>query len=100
MRKVLKNSFKCNRCKDIIESKSVHDFVTCRCGAISCDGGHEYVRLILEQGLTDSDFEDLCEFETDPRPDAITALDLDKIVAFSDEMQKLYDDVNGGTNEF
>ena len=86
MRKVLKNSFKCNRCKDIIESKSVHDFVTCRCGAISCDGGHEYVRLILAQGLIDKDYEDLCEFERDTRP-------------YSDEMQKLFDDVNGGTNE-
>jgi len=34
----------CNKCKDIIESKSVHDFVRCKCGTIFVDGGDEYCR--------------------------------------------------------
>ena len=35
----------CNKCKDIIESKHVHDFVECKCGAIFVDGGDEYCRF-------------------------------------------------------
>lgn len=34
----------CNKCKDIIESKHVHDFVRCKCQAIFVDGGDEYLR--------------------------------------------------------
>lgn len=42
----------CSNCKDIIESKSGHDFVTCSCFSNSADtkgifidGGNEYVRM-------------------------------------------------------
>lgn len=35
---------KCNHCGDIIESKHIHDFVTCSCGRCSVDGGHEYLK--------------------------------------------------------
>ena len=38
------NKAKCRRCGDIIESKSVHDYVICKCGAIAVDGGKEYLR--------------------------------------------------------
>lgn len=38
------NAIKCKKCGDIIESKHVHDYVTCKCGAVSVDGGHEYLR--------------------------------------------------------
>ena len=34
----------CLKCRDVIESKSVHDFRRCRCGAIFIDGGDEYTR--------------------------------------------------------
>lgn len=44
MSKIIKNAVQCKKCGDIIESKSVHDFVTCTCGACSVDGGHEYLR--------------------------------------------------------
>lgn len=44
MGKIIKNAIQCKKCGDIIESKSVHDFVTCSCGACSVDGGHEYLR--------------------------------------------------------
>ena len=35
---------KCLKCNDIIESKHVHDFVNCKCGAIFIDGGDDYCR--------------------------------------------------------
>ncbi|MBQ5591201.1 MAG: hypothetical protein IIU65_05935 [Clostridia bacterium] len=44
MKKIIKNAIQCNLCQDIIESKSTHDFVTCKCGACSVDGGREYLR--------------------------------------------------------
>lgn len=44
MGKIIKNAIQCKKCGNIIESKSVHDFVTCSCGACSVDGGHEYLR--------------------------------------------------------
>lgn len=34
----------CKKCKDLIESRSVHDFKMCTCGSIGVDGGHEYLR--------------------------------------------------------
>jgi len=42
MPKPPRNRARCRRCGDVIESKSRHDFVTCRCGAISVDGGDCY----------------------------------------------------------
>ena len=42
--KIIKNAIRCNLCGEEIESRHVHDFVTCRCGACSVDGGHEYLR--------------------------------------------------------
>ena len=41
---IVKNAIRCNICGDEIESKSRHDFVTCKCGACSVDGGHDYLR--------------------------------------------------------
>ena len=42
--KIIKNAIRCNVCGEEIESRHVHDFVTCRCGACSVDGGREYLR--------------------------------------------------------
>jgi hypothetical protein len=42
--KIIKNAIRCNLCGEEIESRHVHDFVTCRCGACSVDGGLEYLR--------------------------------------------------------
>ena len=44
MEKILSNKAKCNVCGDIIESKHVHDYVRCSCGATAVDGGLEYIR--------------------------------------------------------
>ena len=39
-----KNRAGCMTCGDVIESKHVHDFATCSCGAASVDGGSHYLR--------------------------------------------------------
>jgi len=41
---VLVNKCQCALCLDIIESKSRHAFVNCKCGAIFTDGGTSYIR--------------------------------------------------------
>lgn len=42
MYKLVVNKIRCKFCGDVIESRSVHDFVQCRCGKCSTDGGQEY----------------------------------------------------------
>ncbi len=54
--KILRNRVKCNKCGDIIESESVYNFVTCKCGAVSIDGGHEYLK---RSAKSPKDFHDL-----------------------------------------
>lgn len=44
MKRIIKNSIRCNFCGDVIESKTVHDYVCCKCGACAVDGGHDYLR--------------------------------------------------------
>lgn len=36
---------RCLKCNDIIESKDLHDCVSCKCGACSIDGGNQYARI-------------------------------------------------------
>ena len=52
---IVTNKIKCKKCNDIIESRHVHDFETCKCGACSVDGGHEYLRRLGDP----ADWEDL-----------------------------------------
>ena len=59
MEKIKVNKIKCLKCGDVIASRSVHEFVTCSCGACAVDGGHEYLRRV---GKPD-DYEDLSEKE-------------------------------------
>lgn len=40
----IKNIAKCLLCGDIIESKHRHDYVTCKCGNLSVDGGKDYCK--------------------------------------------------------
>lgn len=65
MGKIVKNAIQCKKCGDIIESTSVHNFVTCSCGACSVDGGHDYLRRC---GNLD-DFVDLSITESDNKED-------------------------------
>ena len=41
---IIVNKIRCKKCGDEIESKTVHDFKFCKCGAVAVDGGHEYLR--------------------------------------------------------
>ena len=43
MSKIIKNAIQCKLCGEVIESKHVHDFVQCKCGACAVDGGHDYL---------------------------------------------------------
>ena len=47
--KIIKNAIQCKLCGDVIESKSRHMFVTCKCGACSVDGGHDYLRRCFKE---------------------------------------------------
>lgn len=46
IKKIMSNKVKCKLCGKIIESKYTHDFVTCSCGKVSVDGGHDYLRRL------------------------------------------------------
>lgn len=41
---IVVNMAQCLKCKDVIQSNSVHDYVTCSCGNLSIDGGQDYLR--------------------------------------------------------
>jgi hypothetical protein len=43
---IIQNAVSCLACGDFIISKHRHDFVTCTCGAVSIDGGQEYLRRV------------------------------------------------------
>ncbi len=60
MKKIIKNSIKCNLCGDIIVSKLNHDRVTCKCGTCSVDGGNSYLKR--DYANFDTDFIELSEY--------------------------------------
>ena len=47
---IVQNAVLCLSCGDKIVSKHRHDFVTCTCGAVSVDGGQEYLRRVGDFG--------------------------------------------------
>ena len=53
------NRARCKACGDVIESKSRHDFVTCKCGSISLDGGRDYCRRLWPSGDPKGWFEEV-----------------------------------------
>lgn len=59
--KILKNAIRCKKCGDEIESRTVHEFRTCKCGAVSVDGGLYYLKRCGEL----EDIEELSIFEHD-----------------------------------
>ena len=61
MRKIIKNSIKCNLCGEIIVSEHVHDFKFCKCGAVAVDGGNEYLRRCFKD--SEDDYTELSEYE-------------------------------------
>ena len=56
-----KNKGKCKLCGDIIESRFRHDFVTCKCGSLSLDGGLAYRRVLWRGGNCNDVLEELFE---------------------------------------
>ncbi len=44
--KIKRNRVHCKICSQTIESKHRHDFVTCFCGAVSVDGGLDYLKRV------------------------------------------------------
>lgn len=44
----VKNRAKCKLCQSIIESFHTHDYVSCKCGEISIDGGDQYCRALAK----------------------------------------------------
>ena len=60
MKRIIRNAIQCKHCGEIIESKSVHDFKTCKCGKVFVDGGHEYLRRSYTNSA-EEDFIDLSE---------------------------------------
>ena len=42
--RLVRNAAKCLKCGDVIESRTVHDFRRCSCGAVFVDGGLAYTR--------------------------------------------------------
>lgn len=65
MKKLVRNAIKCKHCGDVVESKSVHDFEQCSCGACFADGGLEYLRRGFKTS-PDDDYEDLSEYKNVP----------------------------------
>jgi hypothetical protein len=51
--RIARNRCFCSKCGDLIESRSVHHYVTCSCGAISTDGGLEYYHRSGSDNLID-----------------------------------------------
>ncbi len=41
---IIVNKAECLKCGDVIESKYVHDFKWCKCGALAVDGGKDYLK--------------------------------------------------------
>ena len=55
---IIRNAIQCNHCGDIIESKHVHDFQTCKCGCVSVDGGYDYLKRCFQK---EGDYTELSE---------------------------------------
>ena len=68
--KIIRNRIQCRFCDEIIESKSRHHFVTCKCGMVSVDGGHDYLRRVGDYGdwIDLSETEDIVENERSNNP--------------------------------
>lgn len=54
------NKAKCLICNEVIESKHVHDYQTCKCGNLSVDGGLHYLKRAAKDF---SKYEDLSDYE-------------------------------------
>lgn len=44
--RILCNKIRCLTCGETVESRSLHDYVQCACGACAVDSGHYYIKRI------------------------------------------------------
>ena len=61
---IIKNMIRCKHCGEVIESKTRHDYVRCKCGAVAVDGGHDYLRRCFPTS-PDVDYEELSVEESE-----------------------------------
>lgn len=54
-----RNRVRCKHCDSVIESRRVHDFVTCKCGAVSVDGGQAYRRRLYPTTPPEDHYEEM-----------------------------------------
>ena len=59
MERIIVNKIRCKKCNEVIESIHRHDYRTCQCGAVSVDGGNDYLKRCGNLG----DWEELSEIE-------------------------------------
>ncbi len=62
MEKIILNKIQCKHCGEVIESKHVHEFVTCKCETCSVDGGHYHLSRSYKNS-PEEDFIELSEVE-------------------------------------
>jgi len=62
-KKIISNKIQCKHCGDIIESKTVHDYKTCKCGKVAVDGGLYYLKRMFPSLPYQNHFIDLSETE-------------------------------------
>ena len=63
---IIRNAIRCKHCGDVIESRSVHDFKSCSCGACAVDGGLEYLRRCAKTSM-EEDLEEISEVFPDDK---------------------------------
>ena len=61
MRRIIKNSVKCNLCGEIIVSEDIQVLKFCKCGAVSVDGGNDYLKRTYKN--SPDDYTELSEYE-------------------------------------
>jgi hypothetical protein len=64
-KQIILNRIQCKNCKDIITSRHVHDFVTCKCSNVSTDGGLEYQHISFKESCK-HDIKNLILYSDDP----------------------------------
>lgn len=64
MRKIRVNQVRCNRCGEVIVSRTRHDLRWCSCRSVAVDGGTDYLRRIT--GDASASFTELSEYEGEP----------------------------------
>lgn len=65
MEKIISNKIKCKHCGDIIESRYVHEYKSCKCGKVAVDGGRHYLKRSF-MSSPESDYIEMSEIEQFP----------------------------------